>query len=172
MRRRRFPFDDFDEFFESYWREFEKEIEELFRRLSRFTEEEVKGPFIYGFRVTIGPDGIPHVEKFGNIKRVGPRPRITEEREPLYDVYEEADKVIIYVELPGVEKEKIDLNVSEKMIIVKASDDNRRYYREITLPTEVEPSTAKAQYKNGVLEVKIDKKVKEEKKEGIKVKIE
>jgi len=168
MKRRRSIFDDIDEFFE----EFEREIEEMFERFSRMGAREVRGPIVYGFRVTVGPDGVPHIEEFGNVKRVGARPRISEEREPIYDIYEEPDKVVIYVELPGVEKDKIDVSVSEKEVIVKASDDNRKYYKEIALPTEVIPSTAKAQYKNGVLEIKIDKKVKEEKKEGVKVKVE
>lgn len=168
MRRRRSIFDDIDEFFE----EFEREIEEMFERFARLGTRELRGPIVYGFRVTVGPDGVPHIEEFGNVKRVGARPRISEEREPIYDIYEEPDKITIYVELPGVEKDKIDVSVSEKTVIVKASDDNRKYYKEIALPVEVVPSTAKAQYKNGVLEIKIDKKVKEEKKEGVKVKVE
>lgn len=168
MRRRRSIFDDIDEFFD----EFEREIEKMFHRFSEMSDKEVKGPIVYGFRVTIGPDGVPHVEEFGNVKRVGARPKISEEREPLYDIFEEPDKIIVYVELPGVEKDKIDVNVSEREVIVKATDDNRKYYKEITLPVDVEPSSAKAQYKNGVLEIKIDKKVKEEKKSGVKIKIE
>lgn len=168
MRRRRSFFEDIDEFFE----EFEREIEEMFERFSRFAGTEMKGPIVYGFRVTIGPDGVPRFEEFGNVKRLGTRPKISEEREPLYDIYEEPDKFTIYVELPGVEKDKIDVSISGRTLIVRASDGNRKYYKEIELPADVEPSSAKAQYRNGVLEIKIEKKHKEEKKEGVKIKVE
>lgn len=161
MRRRRI-FDD--------W--FLRDIDEFFREFLEDFERELKGPIVYGFRMTIGPDGVPHIEEFGNVKRVGARPKISEEREPLYDIYEEPDKITIYVELPGVEKDKIDVSATEREVIVRASDGNRKYYKEIPLPVEVDPSTARAQYKNGVLEIKIDKKVKEEKKKGIKIKVE
>ena len=169
-RRRRSIFDIFDEIM----REFEEEFAELEREFARMVREggvEVRGPYVYGFRVTIGPDGRPVVEEFGNIKREAGRPRITEEREPLVDVFEDDKNVIVVAELPGVEKDKIKLKVVDDKLVIRASNEHRKYYKEVELPTRVKPESAKATYKNGVLEVKLEKE-EQRKEEGVEIKVE
>ncbi|MGB9725829.1 MAG: archaeal heat shock protein Hsp20 [Fervidicoccaceae archaeon] len=162
-KRSRKIFDIFDDFF----REIEEEFEELFRE--EFEQRgERKSPLVYGFRLTIGPDGIPHFEEFGNVKRAGIRPKISEEREPLVDIFESGNMLTVVAELPGVEKDKIDVKVQNNKLIIKASNGERKYYKEIELPKPVKKDTAKAQYKNGVLEVKFEL---EEKKGGEEQKI-
>jgi len=161
-RRRKSIFDIFDDLL----REIEEEFQDFIRAIERFgvpREEinEIKSPFVYGFRITIGPDGVPKIEEFGNIRRRrGMKPSITEiseEREPLIDVLDEDDKVRIIAEMPGVEKEKIKLRVQDRKLIIKASNEHRKYYKEVDLPAEVDIKKAKATYRNGVLEIEIPK---------------
>jgi HSP20 family protein len=163
-RRRRSIFDIFDELM----REFEEEFEDLMKSFS--SEYGRVRPYVYGFRITIGPDGKPKIEEFGNVKRVGIKPRIVEEMEPLVDVIEEDDKVKVVAEMPGVEKEKINVRATEDTLIIKGSNANRKYYKEVKLPARVKPETAKATYRNGVLEVVIEKH--EKKGGGVEVKID
>ncbi len=168
-RRRRSIFDIFDEIL----REFEREmadIEEEFERLARERPGNVLGPYYYGVRITIGPDGVPRVEEFGNIKRVGGRPVISEEAEPLVDVIEHDDEVIVVAELPGVDKEKIKVRATEDKLIINA-ENHRKYHKVVELPAKVDPNSAKASYRNGVLEVKLKKK-ESKKEEGVEVKLE
>ncbi len=176
-RRRRSIFDVFDEIF----REMEEEMFRLMREFEymtpRISEEELRegkilGPYVYGFRITIGPDGKPIIEEFGNVKRVRGKPMISEEREPLVDVFEKDDEITVIAEIPGVEKDKIKIQISDdkRKLIIRASDTNRKYYKEVELPAEVDPKSAKASYKNGVLEVKL-KKIKKETK-GFEIKVE
>ncbi len=97
-----------------------------------------------------------------------PRPETSEVREPLTDIFEEEKAVKICIELPGVEKEDIQLNVSEGKAEIKA----KSFYRTLKLPTaEVSSEKIKANYKNGILEVTIPKKkaVKDGKKKKIKI---
>ena len=80
LRRRRDPFrkffpgeffEEFDELFEEGFRDVEKKFpEELIRerRLPDGTTVREAGPFIYGYSVTVGPDGNPEISQFGNIK--------------------------------------------------------------------------------------------------------
>lgn len=91
-----------------------------------------------------------------------PKPRtlklpkqITDEaREPLTDVFQDEDNVRLYVELPGVEKSDIQLNVTQGHAEIKAEN----FYKTIDLPTQdIEADKATANYKNGVLEVTIPK---------------
>ncbi|HID80296.1 MAG TPA: Hsp20/alpha crystallin family protein [Ignisphaera sp.] len=163
-RRRRSIFDLIDELFREIWEEFD----EIERRLMYGVPTELEErsvftrPLIYGFRIEIGPDGKPRIYEFGNVKRIGrERPRIvvTEEAEPLTDVYEEDDSVRIIAELPGVDKEKIKVRaIDDRHIVIEASNHDRRYRKELELPTEVDIDTAKAVFRNGVLEIKIKKK--------------
>lgn len=193
-RRRRRLFDLIDEimreFFEDMERSmsfYERDLTEEIRRImrefdelartypggsSKYGDKRIIGPYVYGFSITIGPDGRPIIKKFGNIKSIHGRPTISEEREPLVDVFESDNEITVIAELPGVEKDKIKLKVSDnnKKLIIKASDTDRKYYKEVDLPAEVDPKSAKANYKNGVLEVRL-KKIKGEKK-GYEIKIE
>ncbi len=98
-----------------------------------------------------------------------PKQAIDEVREPLADVFEDKDHVKLYVELPGVEKEDIQLNITNSQAEIKA----KNFYKNIDLPTrDIEFDKATANYKNGVLEVTIPrtkKATKEEKKKTIKI---
>ncbi len=175
-RRRRSIFDVFDELFRELEEEFSRFIEEDIEEIIRRARESgrVKGPYFYGVRITIGPDGVPRVEEFGNIKmtRSG-RPIIREEIEPMVDVIEHEDEVWVVADMPGVEKDKIKVRVSPdgKKLVIRA-EDGKKYYKEVELPAEVDPKSAKATYKNGVLEVKLKKKGKGREEEGFEVKIE
>jgi HSP20 family protein len=172
--------DEFAEIFENI-EEMMRELERMaFRLMESYVPEisgirEVKGPIVYGFRITIGPDGRPIIEEFGNVKRIGRKTIIEEAMEPLVDVIDEKDRVVIVAELPGIDKDKIDIRIKDNKLIIKARNKDRKYYKEIELPAEVRPETAKARYKNGVLEITIEKKKPEEKEEeegGIKIKVE
>jgi len=176
-RRRRSIWDEFfRDFFEEF-EELERELQRIARRFSMLKPEEfmgdieVKGPYIYGFSITIGPDGKPIIREFGNVKRIAGRPSIGEEREPLVDVFEDEKTVTVIVEMPGVNKEDIKVKASETSLVISAQTGDRKYYKEIDLPAKVKPESAKANYKNGVLEVKLEKIGKGEEK-GFEIKIE
>jgi HSP20 family molecular chaperone IbpA len=96
-----------------------------------------------------------------------PEPSLTEVREPLSDVYEDKEFVKVCVELPGVEKNDIQLNVSNGKAEIKA----KKFYKILDLPTNnVDPEKIKASYKNGVLEATIPKKkLKKSDKKKIKI---
>lgn len=173
-RRRRF-IDDFLRDLEDMIRYFEEDIENMMKGMREYTHEHEKRiakPFIWGYRIYIGPDGVPRMEQFGNVRRRMGKPVISEEREPIIDVFEDKDTVSVIAELPGVDKDKISVEVSsdKRKLYIRASDTNRRYYKEVNLPCEVEPESAKAEYRNGILEVKLKKSIEEGK--GFKIKID
>jgi HSP20 family molecular chaperone IbpA len=86
-----------------------------------------------------------------------PEKALKEIREPLTDVFEEDKAVKIYVELPGEEKNDVQLKVVEGKVEVKA----KKFYKMIKVPTKnIDIEKASSKYKNGVLEVTIPKKDK------------
>ena len=134
------------------------------------------GPFVYGYSVKIGPDGKPVIREFGNMKPglvgEGESPlSLQDRREPLVDVIEDAESVKILAELPGVDKQDIKLTATPKGLTISVDNPLRKYYKELEFPAEVDESTAKSSYKNGVLEAVFGKKKRRETR-GTQLKIE
>jgi len=172
-RKGRFEEDWFKESFESMIQRFEESMPAEFKELVReektpFGVSRRYGPFVYGFSYVAEPGKEPVFREFGNIKPTYRGIEPSQGREPLVDVMSEKDKFKIFVELPGVEKEKVKLDVAEDSVEIK-TDDEKKFYKMIYLDSTVDPDSAKASYKNGILTLELDKK---EKRKGKEVKIE
>jgi len=93
---------------------------------------------------------------------------------PLYNLYESGDEIILTADMPGSNKDEIDLRASEDHLRIEAPCRSPlrkvmhgKYMLHIKLPAKIEPSSVKARYKDGVLEVIARKKLP-----GVRVKIE
>ncbi len=185
-RRRRRPLffpKDIDEYFEEMDRYFEEIFKDMETRIPRnlIKERDLPsggklrelGPFVYGYSVTVGPDGKPVIREFGNIKPTirGKEPvELSDKREPLIDILDEKDIVRVIAELPGVEKEDINLAIEGKKLSISV-DAARKYFRTVEIPSAVDVESIKAIYKNGILEVTL-KKPKTTLPKGKKINIE
>jgi HSP20 family protein len=69
------------------------------------------------------------------------------------DVYDEGEAVRLVADLPGVEKDAIDLKCDGETLTVSAASDRREYDERIRLPVRVDEHSASASFKNGVLQV-------------------
>ena len=172
-RKERFEDDWFKEPFESMIQRFEESMPTEFNELVR--EEKTPsgvsrryGPFVYGFSYTAKPGKEPIFQEFGNIKPSHRGIEPSEGREPLVDVMSEKDKYKIFAELPGVEKDQVKLDVADDSVQIK-TDDEKKFYKMIYLDSTIDPDSAKASYKNGILTLELDKK---EKRKGKEVKID
>ncbi len=112
---------------------------------------------VFGISVKTGLGGKTVVEPFGNIKKTAKGPTVEEEREPITDVFDEKEEVRIYAEMPGVNEEEIKVNLSDDILDISAKNQDRKYHKEILLPSKVKAETLTSNYKNGVLEVRIKK---------------
>jgi HSP20 family protein len=122
------------------------------------------GPLVYGYSMTVGPDGRPKVREFGNVKSplgFANRPLISGETEPLADVTTTDKDVKVVVEMPGIEKKDIKINAHDSTVEVFTIDTAQRKYRKIIeVPSEADIETARSTYKNGILEIVLNKKAK------------
>ena len=180
-------FDDIFKGFEETQREIEREFTDMEKNMPKDLVREYKtpgggtvkevGPMVYGYSMTIGPDGRPKVREFGNVKRPsgfgikGLRPEISGEMEPMIDVVSTEKEVKVTVEMPGVSKENIRINAYDNVVEVKSEDPQRKYHKAIELPEEADIETAKSKFNNGILEITFEKK-KETKPQGKEIKIE
>jgi len=149
-----------------------KGIGNLFDLASRMTEEgeeeytrsgEISGlgdkaKGVYGFSVKMGLGGKPVIEQFGNIKATERGAVVAEVREPIVDVFDEGEKVVVITELPGVEESNVHLEVKDDILNLSAEAKDRKYSKEVLLPSPVDADSMESSYKNGVLEIKLRKK--------------
>ena len=73
--------------------------------------------------------------------------------------YEDRDKDIVFtIDMPGVAKKDIDINIEEHSITVKAENGGKRKYNySRKFKPAVDPETAKATFTNGVLDITVTK---------------
>jgi len=169
-RRRGFPFGpwgypDIDDLMKEMERAFSEQFKELEKELPKnlirerrspdgSTKKEI-GPIVYGYSVTIGPDGKPVVREFGNVRKGEGTPwkQIQDKREPLVDIVSSDKEIRVIAEMPGVSKEDINVTVNEKSVTISVDKEERRYYKELELPGIVDPKGARSIYNNGILEI-------------------
>ncbi|NPV52082.1 MAG: Hsp20/alpha crystallin family protein [Firmicutes bacterium] len=112
---------------------------------------------VYGFSVKLGQGGLPKINDFGNIRRKKGGPIIDSVREPLVDVFNEAGYVLVVAEMPGVHENEITVKLEGDILIISAENASHKYYREILLPASVAWDKRQILYKDGILEVRLDK---------------
>jgi HSP20 family protein len=166
--------------FDEMRREMEREFEETFKNIETKAPKDLVreyetprggkvkeyGPFVYGYSMTIGPDGKPKVREFGNVKSplrgggggFSRTPMISSEREPLADVTSTDKEVKVAVEMPGVNKQNIKINAYDNKVEVTSTDPDRKYHQVIEIPPETDIETARSVYNNGILEITFKKK--------------
>ena len=179
-------------FFDDYFAGFEdmqEEMERIFKQFSNIQSNAPKelvreyqtpdgtkvrevGPIVYGYSMTIGPDGKPHISQFGNVKNLnggsnaqelnltgmGSVPSLSAEREPLADVNTTDREIKVIVEMPGVKKEDIKINATEGRVEITTTGAQRKYHKTVEIPTEADIDSARSNYNNGILEIVFNKK--------------
>lgn len=106
---------------------------------------------------------------------------------PAVDVFEEKDEIVVKAEIPGIEKDSIEVNLSDHVLTIKGEKKQEEevkeenYYRSersygsfvrtLELPKDVQADKVKATFKNGVLEVRMPK-TEQAKARAIKVKVD
>jgi HSP20 family protein len=149
----------------------------------RYDRLQQDGPTVYGYALTVGPDGRPQVLEFGNDMSFahegldkenagmdssvfgkywgesGPdAPKTPTEREPVADVNSTDREVKVVMEMPGVKEEDIAINACDGKLEVLTNTPHRNYRKLIELPQEADTETARFKHNNGVLEVTFKRK--------------
>lgn len=145
--------------FDSMFRELEDEMRDMERRMNRMLEQaresngQGEGPLVYGWTMNVGPEGTPQIRRFGNVEESGE----DEWRKPHVTSVFDDDKNVIRVtaELPGVEKDNIDVETYENGLRLEAVGEDRKYRTKLPTDAELDPETAEARFNNGILEITV-----------------
>lgn len=163
-----------DRFFEQIEKEFSDAEDMLNRMFKTVAESGADGldtqPYFYGYQITVGTDGKPHIREFGNV-RPSQKGLIeqSEVRQPLVDtsINEKENTMIITAEMPGITKEDVKVTMEEGLVKIHAEKGNKKYHTELPVDNELDADSTKASYINGVLElrIKFEKPLKAKSKE-------
>lgn len=111
---------------------------------------------VYGFTIRTGLGGTPEVRRFGNVRPSPNGPVVSDVREPLVDVFDEGEEIVVTAELPGVADEELTLTVAASVLSLETTG-TRRYAKEIVLPIPVDTSSLRRSFRNGILQVQLRK---------------
>ncbi|QGA84185.1 Hsp20/alpha crystallin family protein [Halomicrobium sp. LC1Hm] len=111
-------------------------FDEFFRELERMMND------------VMGPEGDVHIEQGGSGSRG---------TDMHLDVHETDDQLRVVADVPGVDKDDIDLKCDGTVLTIEAAGTHRDYDDQITLPARVDEHSANATYNNGILEVTFDR---------------
>lgn len=112
-------------------------------------------------------------EDFDNFFQKTTKDLLPRQRTPATNMYETESKIIITAELPGVQKNNIEIKTNKDSIELNVEDEtktetkdedtyyversNKSFYRKYPLPTYANTEKANATFKNGLLKIEIEK---------------
>ena len=150
------------DFFEDFGSELFDNLEEMIEALLEEMGESV--PFVYGFSIIHRPGEDPELREFGNVTEYSQNEEdlfTSETKDPLIDIFENGELVHILAEFPEIGKEDLLLHATAQNLEIKVTGPPE-YSEDVELPVRVDPKSAKASYKNGVLEVTFRRCAEEE----------
>jgi len=120
----------------------------------------LRGVYGISIRSGLGQDGQQElkVEPFGNVHREpSGEPVVEDVREPIVDVYEEEDHVLVLAEIPGVSKKDVQLDLCGDRLTVCARRREKRYRKEVALPGKFSPEKMRWDCTNGILKIRLER---------------
>jgi len=159
--------DSFDISTEDKFERISSEIQEMFESF-RFMEmlEEIRRNefrannwFAYNFIIKTPTLEEPMSQKFDlyPAKITQKTAKKSKEDRSSYDVIKGNNKVTITIDMPDTKKEEIDLRITKDTMELMPNNPAGKYHRLINLPCNVKSKTAKATYRNGILDIIIEK---------------
>lgn len=110
---------------------------------------------VYGFSVKVGGGGRPTVQQFGNVREEARGPVVDEVREPMVDTFDEGEFVLVVAEMPGISESDVRYEIKEDILILSGETGDRKYYKELLLPTSADEERVSYSNRNGIVEIKL-----------------
>lgn len=136
-------------------------LNKMLRTVKDENIQSLKTSFTYyhGYQIIIAPNGKPQVKEFGNMRPTTRGLGVEQNRtsDPLIDTNfnKKENTYIITAEMPGVTKEDIKVSILEQTVTIKAEHKEKKYLSEILFDVDLDDTSFKTTYTNGILELKI-----------------
>jgi HSP20 family protein len=128
---------------------------------------EARTSMVFGYTLRMGNEGV-FAEPFGHVPqpapRGGKRPAATPQeaqaapaaRQPIVEMFEDGDIVVVVAELPGADPDGITCRVDGNQLSIEATGA-QHYRKELTLPAPVQPEGFAQTVRNGILELRLSR---------------
>ncbi len=124
--------------------------------------DDVEG--VWGFRVRtdIGEGEEERdidIDSFGNMRSDDDAEEVVveERREPMVDVYNEEEYVLITAEMPGIGEDDVRIRLDGDVMTISSEEDDKRYYKELVLEETFDPDDIEVSSRNGIIRIKCRK---------------
>ena len=149
-------------------------MDDIFKEMTEMIEDLIESgfnpdtqgrdkPLVWGISMAQRGNEPPRIREFGNMNMkefmgsMGePQPDIRIEpgaKKSMVDILQADDTLHVIIEMPGINKQDIMIDLVGDILNIKALSDERKFSEQIELPAKVLSDPIKATYKNGVLEV-------------------
>ena len=128
---------------------------ENFHSMNKIMEKLLSNIEMGNFR-TIGYTGYRDSDDKRHVKEFGNPNSSAATSEPFSDVTCEGNIVRAVFEIPGISKEDINLEGTKNALTISADSSKKRFEKTVSLPCDVDPDSAVAEYNNGILEVTLN----------------
>lgn len=118
-------------------------------------ENGVKG--VYGLTFNTVSGIIAKAQVRGSVKKGISGPKFDKERQPLTEILDQKDKIIVIFEIPGVNEKDIIIELKGEVLTIVAINNNRKYRKRIPLLNYAHKQRFTYIYENGILEIEIKK---------------
>jgi HSP20 family protein len=126
------------------------------------TDGKVKGVYGFNIRTGLGGEGVT-VEPFGNVRKDEKTGQtvVDEVREPMVDLFDEQDCVLVVAEMPGIASDDVKLDLQDDILTIAAERGDKKYRREVLLPATFAAERMSWKCHNGVVEVRFAKQAEQ-----------
>ena len=128
---------------------FDNDIERFFDRMTRNMFNNMGGSGYHGYVISTGPNGYPVVKEIYDPQQ--PLEAKNDEVDTIYD--EKTNTIKMVVEMPGVEKSDIKINVDNRVVHIYAEREGKKYDIKTNIDKNIKETSANASYRNGILEI-------------------
>ena len=153
-------FDGFESFFEGVGNLVGKLNElsekESFSNVGEFDSENGRMKGGFGFNIRFGTDGTVHQarpEPSAESKSQKSTP-VGEIKEPLVDIIQEGAYLSIFIEMPGLTREDVTIELKYDLLIISGAKGKKKYAAEVILPEKPLNEELDISCNNGIFEVR------------------
>jgi HSP20 family protein len=116
-----------------------------------------EGRLVFGYSVRVGLDGAEGAP-FGHVAPGQAAPSPDAARQPIVDVIEEDDAIVVVAEMPGASEGDVTVTVDAANTLSIATPPPTRYGHSIALPCPVDEAGMTCACRNGILEVRLPRR--------------
>ena len=110
---------------------------------------------LYGFSLRVGPARRPNLAQPVSISRRPAYSASEDSHEAPGDIFDEGDHYLVIVELPGTDEETLQWKLTGNSLKVESVSGDKRYHKQLQLPSPVNEKKITSGYKNGILELRL-----------------